>query len=74
MFAKEAPDVCSHHDDVIKWNHFPCYWLFVWGMGDSLALMISLIYAWINNWVNSREAGDLRCHHGHYDVIVMSYQ
>ena len=36
------------------------------------ALMFSLIYAWINDWVNSREAGDLRCHHGHYDVTVMS--
>ena len=30
-----------------------------------------LIYAWINNWVNNREAGDLRRQHGHYDVIVM---
>ena len=35
------------------------------------ALMFSLIYAWINDWVNSREAGDLRRHRGHYDVIVM---
>ena len=29
------------------------------------------ISAWINAWVNNREAGDLRRHHGHYDVIVM---
>ena len=35
------------------------------------ALMFSLIWAWINDWVNNCEAGDLRCHHGHYDVIVM---
>ena len=35
------------------------------------ALMFSLIYAWINDWVNNREVGDLRCHRGHYDVIVM---
>ena len=35
------------------------------------ALMFSLIYAWINDWVNNREAGDLRRQHGHYDVIVM---
>ena len=35
------------------------------------ALMFSLIYAWINEWVNNREAGDLRRQHGHYDVIVM---
>ena len=34
--------------------------------------MFSLIYAWINDWVNNHEAGDLRRQHGHYDVIVMS--
>ena len=26
---------------------------------------------WINGWVNNREAGDLRRHRAHYDVIVM---
>ena len=36
------------------------------------ALMFSLICAWINDWVNNREAGDLRRHRGHYDVIVMA--
>ena len=36
--------------------------------------MFSLIYAWINDWVNNREAGDLRRQHGHYDVIVMWYR
>ena len=35
------------------------------------ALMFSLICAWINRWVNNREAGDLRRHRGHYDVNVM---
>ena len=35
------------------------------------ALMFSLISAWINGWVNNREAGDLRRHRAHYDVIVM---
>ena len=25
----------------------------------------------INAWVNNREAGDLRCHRAHYDVIIM---
>ena len=34
-------------------------------------LMFSFICAWINSWVNNREAGDLRRHHAHYDVIVM---
>ena len=36
------------------------------------ALMFPLIYAWINDWVNNREAGDLRRQRGHYDVIVMT--
>ena len=27
---------------------------------------------WINGWVNNREAGDLRHHRVHYDVIVMN--
>ena len=69
------------HDDVIKWKHFPRYWPFVWGIHRPLvysphngqwcwALMFSLICAWINGWLN-HEAGDLRCHHTHYDVIVM---
>ena len=35
------------------------------------ALMSSLICAWINDWVNNHEAGDLRRHRGHYDVNVM---
>ena len=35
------------------------------------ALMFSLICAWINDWVNKREAGDLRRRRGHYDVNVM---
>ena len=34
-------------------------------------LMFSLIWARINCWVNTREAGDLRRHRAHYDVIVM---
>ena len=33
--------------------------------------MFSLICARINDWVNNREAGDLRRYRGHYDVIVM---
>ena len=35
------------------------------------ALMFSLICVWINGWVNNSEAGDLRHHRAHYDVIVM---
>ena len=33
--------------------------------------MFSLIWAWIKDWVNNREAGDLRRHRAHYDVTVM---
>ena len=68
------------------WRHqmetFPRYWSFVRGIHRSPmnsphkgqwrgALMFSLICAWINHWVNNREAGDLRRHRAHYDVIVM---
>ena len=35
------------------------------------ALMFSLICVWINDWVNNREAGDLRRYRDHYYVIVM---
>ena len=74
--------LCNPHDDVIKWKHFPRNWPFVREIHRSPvnfphkgqwrgALMFSLIYAWINDWVNNREAGDLRRHHGHYDVIIM---
>ena len=70
------------HDDVIKWKHFPCYWPFARGIHRSSvnsphkgqwrgALKFSLICAWINDWVNNREAGDLRRHRDHYDVTVM---
>ena len=67
---------------LIKWRHFPRYWPFVRrnhrSPGNSPhkgrwrgVLMFSLICAWINRWVNNGEAGDLRHHRAHYDVIVM---
>ena len=70
------------HDDFIKWKHFPRYRPFVQGIhwwpvnsphkGQWRgALMFSLIYVWINDWVNNREVGDLRRYRAHYDVIVM---
>ena len=66
----------------IKWKHFPRYWPFVRGIHRSPvtsphkgqwrgALIFSLICARINGWVNTGEAGDLRRHGAHYDVIVM---
>ena len=38
---------------------------------DQWDLIFSLIWAWINEWVNNRDACDLRRHRTHYDVIVM---
>ena len=72
-----------YHDDVIKWKHFPRYWTFVrgthqWPVNSSHkgqwrgALMFPLICARRNSWANNRDAGDLRRHHAHYDVTVIS--
>ena len=71
------------NDDVVKWINFPQYWPFVQGIHRSPvnslhkgqwhgSLMLSLICAWINGWLNNREAGDLGLHRAHYDVTVMS--
>ena len=65
-------------------ENFPHNWPFVRGIHRSPvnsphkgqwrgALMFSLIGAWINDWVNNREAGDLRRNRVHYDVIVMHH-
>ena len=70
------------HDDVIKWKHFPRYFPFVRGIHRSPVnsphkgqwrgvLMLYLICAGINGWVNNREAGDMRRHQAHNDVTVM---
>ena len=64
------------------WRTFLRYWPFVRGIHRSpvhsrhkgqwrRALMFSLICTWLNGWVNSDEAGDLRCHRTHYGVIIM---
>ena len=79
-----APVYVIEPDDVIQWKHFPLYWPSVRGIHRSPmdsphkgqwrgALMFSLICAWINGWVNNREAGDLRRHPDHYDVTVMTW-
>ena len=71
--------------DVIEWMHFPRYWPFVQGFHRSpvnsphkgqwrRALMFSSLCAWINDWVNNGEAGDLRRHRTPYDVTLMPYQ
>ena len=35
------------------------------------AMMFSLICTWINGWVNSCEAGNMRRHRAHYNVTLM---
>ena len=66
----------------LQMENFPRNWPFVWGIHRSPvnyphkgqwreALMFSLISVWINDWVNNREAGDLRRYRAHYDVTVM---
>ena len=58
------------------------YWPFVRGIYRSPvnsthrgqwcgALMLYLIWTWINGRVNNRDTGDLRRHHTHYGVTVM---
>ena len=77
------PENLFNHDDVIKWKHFPRNWPFVreihWSPVNSPqkgqwrgSLVFSLICARINDWVNNREADDLRGHRALYDVIVMN--
>ena len=52
------------HDDLIKWKHFPHYWLFLQGIHWSPvefphkgqlreALVFCLICAWTNGWVHN---------------------
>ena len=71
-----------YHDIVIKWKHFLRYWPFMRRIRRfpvnsphkgqwRRALMFSLICAWINGWVNNREADDFGRHRPYYDVIVM---
>ena len=72
-YCHQISEDSDYHDDVIKWKHFPCYWPFVQGIHRSPvnsphkgqwrgALVVSLIWAWINGWVNNREAVELRRH------------
>ena len=79
---KTCANLVVIHDDVMKWSHFPRYWPFVRGIHRSPvnsphkgqwrgALIFSLIFVWINGWVNNREAGDLRRYRAHYHVTVI---
>ena len=66
------------YDDVIKWKNLTRYWPFVRSPVNSphngqwrVALVFSLICAWMNGSVSNREAGDLKSHLTHHDVTVM---
>ena len=83
LWAFKLPNQ-TDNDDFTEWKHFPRYWPFVRGIHRSPvnsphkgqwreALLFSLICVWINGWVNNREAGDLKRHRAHYDVIVMKW-
>ena len=48
-------------------------WISLKKATDAELWYFSLICTWINDWVNNREAGDLRRHRAHYDVIIMEY-
>ena len=68
-----------HHDDIIKWKHFPRYCPFVRGIHRSTvnfphkarrcgALMFSLICAWLSKQLRRRW---FETHCAHYDVTVI---
>ena len=82
VVQKSEADHRVAHDGVIKWKLFQRNWPFVRRIHRPPvnfphkgqwrgALMFSLICAWINGWVNTREAGDLKRHLAHNDVSVM---
>ena len=80
--ATDLVFLIGFHDGAIKWKHSPRYWPSVCGIYRSPvnsphkgqwrgALMFSLICAWTKGWVNNGDAGDLRRHRAHYDIIIM---
>ena len=81
LISELHPDIGTQqlsHDDVIEWKHFPRYWPFDrWPVNSPhkgqwrRALMFSLICVWRNGWINNAEAGGLRYHRAHYDIIVI---
>ena len=72
------------HDGSIRWKHFfrvigPLggeftghLWIPLTKAGDAELWCFLLSAPWINSWINNRDAGHLRRHRTHYDVIVMA--
>ena len=77
--------VCGFvHDDVSKWKRFPRHWPlcevkpsvtggFLQKGQWHGALTFSLVCASTNGWANNRDAGQLRRHGVHCDIIVMYF-
>ena len=70
----------ASHDDVIKCKQFPPYWPFVrgihrWPSQRPVTRSFDVIFGLrLNKRIaNNRDAGDLRYHRAHYDVIVMEF-
>ena len=70
------------HDDVTKWNIFRVTgplcgeftghrWIPLTKARDTELWCFLWSAPWIHGWVNNREAGEMRRHHAHYDVIIM---
>ena len=73
--------ISTYHDNVTKLKQFPRYWPFLWGVHRSPVNSPHKgqwrgCFLWSppeqNAWVNNREAGNLRRHRAHYDIIAMS--
>ena len=57
---------------VCEWGEFTGHrWIPGTKASDAELLYFALICAWVNGWVNNREAGDLRRHRAHYQATVM---
>ena len=75
-----ANRVLSNHDDVMKWKHFRVtghlcgeFTGHRWISRTKASDAELWCFLWINDWLNNREAGDLRRNRAHYDVTVMWY-
>ena len=82
-FTFPAVIIYKIHDDVIKRKHFRVTgplcgevtrdrWIPRTKASDAELGCFLLSAPWINGWVSNGDAGDLRRHHAHYYVIVMS--
>ena len=63
-----------NHDDVIKWKLFPVTGGFPSQRPVTQSFEVFLICVLTNSWANSQDAGDLRRHRAHYDVILMTWR